>query len=163
MGIKNWMIGIRKWKEKPNGRRDAYVSAGVFGIAFFFLSSFINRDLSYLWMVGATGLTVAVLAWATLQIAGKRAGYSFSHSLLIIFICMVPLATYRFVFVAIGRPHWMFDGPIFDAFIGCSGALLGGMLQYLRTVGHMQHESFKYKIVFWIIIISTFFVALLFY
>lgn len=161
--MKNWITAIRKWWIAPNGRKDAITSALFFGVFFFVVSKIFDRDLSYLWMVGATGFTLVVIAAATLRIASKRAGYSFSHSLLVIFTLMVPLATYRWTFVALGRPGWMFDGLPFDIFIGCSGGVLGAMLQYLRTIGHMRQESLKYKILFWLIIVITLMISAVVY
>lgn len=165
MAMRSLIIRTRTWWIR-HARIRVLVNSFLFGVLFYVSSLVLDRDVAYLWMVGATGFCLVALIWATNKTPAT--GDSLTHPIFALFIGMVLANVYRYAFVALDRPPEMFAGLAFSLFIGVCGYILGTMLEYLRTIGHMQASrdprvGKRYKIAFWAIIGVSLIAALFVY
>lgn len=145
--------------------RDIVIKIVAFTVVGWSVSQLLERDVTYLWVIGAIGLNLPLLAWVTWpQVRTSVNKYTLAIPLFFAFLYMFMQSVYRWTFVALDRPKTMFDGVPYDIFIASGLGLLACWLQYLINIGHMKRDVARYTWIFWgTVIVPAVFAAYWYY
>lgn len=151
-------MDMRRWRIDMRDATVKIISVAAIGYGVVKL---LSRDFAYHWLIGIAALSAMMLACVTAPIVTWRsqARYSFVGASFFIFTFLAVDQGFRWGFIATGRAAWFMEWPYIDiAFLAMAG-LVGAMLHWTDSVGHMEKKMWLYRTLFCAVIIVAFAVS----